>query len=338
MKNGDNRSKNVTMADIARVLGISVVSVSNALADKKGVSAKLRAEVQLKARELGYLESSEEIPVQSKREESSLHSGDIGIISPQRYMKNEEGFPWQLYKEIAAQLKKYDSYAILDIVSENDENTLRLPRAIDDHLVSGLIMLGSPGLRFLNEINKSGLPIVFLDFSIRDYDFTSVVGDDYYDMYRLGALMISRGHSNLCYLTADTDDFVYDRYLGYCRAVTENGISPRMPRLTDNAAEMVHSEGVTAFLCENHEIAVALIEKLKAEKISVPENVSVACFSDVKPDENEKITCVCRDPSQMARIAVDALRNKLSGAGKGEGRISVAGKLVIGTTTRSILI
>ena len=46
--------KQVRMADIAEKLGISVVSVSKALAGKPGVSEEMRAKVVALAREMGY--------------------------------------------------------------------------------------------------------------------------------------------------------------------------------------------------------------------------------------------------------------------------------------------
>lgn len=47
--------KNITLQDIAQSLGISVVSVSNALSNRKGVSAELREKIINKARVLGYV-------------------------------------------------------------------------------------------------------------------------------------------------------------------------------------------------------------------------------------------------------------------------------------------
>ncbi len=336
MKRSDNNSKNVTMADIASSLGVSIVTVSNALAGKKGVSAEVRAAVFLKARELGYIEGVSE---GAEREAVSAKTGDIGIIATQRYLSGENGFHWQLYQELVTQLKQDDRYAILDVVSEEDESKLKMPRIIENHLVCGVIMLGQPDLKFLNEINKRKLPIVFLDFSIRDFDFTSIAGDDYYDMYRIACFVISHGHSNICYVAENPEEIKRDRYLGYCRAVAESEIDPAAPRNIEDALECFDNEKITAYLCESLPIAEVLMKKLREKSIIVPDMVSVACTAEFKINEKREITCVCRDPSQMARFAVDALRSKLSGEGKGiVGRIAVGGKLVAGRTTRSHII
>ena len=45
---------NVKLKDIAEALNVSTVTVSNALAGRKGVSEEVRSQVVEKAKELGY--------------------------------------------------------------------------------------------------------------------------------------------------------------------------------------------------------------------------------------------------------------------------------------------
>ena len=51
-------AKAVKMADIAKVMGVSTVTVSKALSDQKGVSEELRIKIKKKAEEMGYQSSS----------------------------------------------------------------------------------------------------------------------------------------------------------------------------------------------------------------------------------------------------------------------------------------
>ncbi len=335
MKKTDSRSKNITMADIASALGISSVTVSNALAGKKGVSSQVRAEVFMKARELGYIVGVSE---KAEREAVGAQEKDIGIIALQRFMGAENGLHWQLYRELVTELKKHDSYAILDVVSSEDELKLNIPRIIENHLVSGLIILGKPDLRFLNEISGWKLPMVFLDFSVRDFDFASVACDDYYDMYRIASFVLSHGHSMICYVSEKTDEWNRDKYFGYCKAVTESEIVPSPPCSAAQAAEQCRTRTCSAVICETLPLAEKLIKMLREESISVPDTVSVACVSDCGTGEHFDIACVSRDTVRMAHLAAAALRSKISGEGKGVGRISVGGKLAVGSTVRSLII
>ena len=68
--------KPVRMADIAERLGISVVSVSKALAGKPGVSEEMRARVVALAQELGY---------ESVRTYGDAGTGNIGVLVADRF-------------------------------------------------------------------------------------------------------------------------------------------------------------------------------------------------------------------------------------------------------------
>ncbi len=336
MKRSSNRTKSVTMADIADALGVSNVTVSNALAGKKGVSEQMRSAVELKAREMGYLPA--ESTMVGNGHSASAQTGDVGIISPQRCIGGERGVHWQLYQELIGQLKAYNSYAILDVVSEADENAQHLPRIVEERLVSGLIMLGRPNVKLLNEIGKKGLPVVFLNFSMRSFNFPSITGDDYYDINRLTAFLISHGHTRIAYVSESDSELNRDRYFGYCRAMTEIEIEPSKPLPLEQITADYENQKPTAFVCESRPLAERLIRRLEEMKISVPDMASVACYSDIKPEDGTGITCISRDTAKMARFAVEALRGGQENKTIINGRIAVSGKLTVGSTTRSIII
>ena len=67
--------KPVRMADIAEKLGISVVSVSKALAGKPGVSEEMRAKVVALARQMGY---------EGVRGADSTATGNVAVLGSDR--------------------------------------------------------------------------------------------------------------------------------------------------------------------------------------------------------------------------------------------------------------
>ena len=68
--------KPVRMADIAEKLGISVVSVSKALAGKSGVSEEMRARVVALAREMGY---------EAARGGEGISTGNVAVLVSDRF-------------------------------------------------------------------------------------------------------------------------------------------------------------------------------------------------------------------------------------------------------------
>ena len=77
----------VKMKDIAAAVGVSVVTVSNALSGRKGVSEDVRQLVEKTARDMGYNQKKPEKPSQS---------GVIGVIASEKYITVGNSFYWAM--------------------------------------------------------------------------------------------------------------------------------------------------------------------------------------------------------------------------------------------------
>ena len=72
----------VRLADIAKVAGVSAVTVHNAITGQKGVSDEMRARILEIAKEMGYRQRSEKYT----GKKPALHrSGDSGTVSGRVY-------------------------------------------------------------------------------------------------------------------------------------------------------------------------------------------------------------------------------------------------------------
>ena len=78
-------AKAVRMADIAKRLGISTVSVSKGLAGKDGVSEAMRAKILAAAKEMGY-----QVPV---RAQTQTGGETIGILVADRFFNENQSVP-----------------------------------------------------------------------------------------------------------------------------------------------------------------------------------------------------------------------------------------------------
>ena len=83
----------ITQRDIADALGVSVVTVSNALSGKKGVSEELRGEIIRKAEELGM--NAEKYGARS------MDHFTIGIYVSGWYISVGTSFYWEMYQKTA---------------------------------------------------------------------------------------------------------------------------------------------------------------------------------------------------------------------------------------------
>lgn len=93
------QKKEVKLEDIADSLGVSIVTVSNALKGKKGVSEGLRNRIKEAAQRMGY-----KTPVYEEKEKARSHI--IGVLVAERYVKEFPSFIWRYIAELHRRLQK----------------------------------------------------------------------------------------------------------------------------------------------------------------------------------------------------------------------------------------
>ena len=125
--------KSVTMSDIAKELGVSTVTVSKALGDKDGVGSELRERIKQKAAEMGYRMSGSGKPVKDDLTYS------ISVVVAEHFIHDASAYYWVVYRYIVELLQKQSYYGILDVISEEDEETCQMPKSISDKKADGII-------------------------------------------------------------------------------------------------------------------------------------------------------------------------------------------------------
>lgn len=304
--------KKVRMADIAKHLGVSTVTVSKALAGKDGVSESVRLKIKQTASEMGY---------QGKQAAHEVSVGEtVGVLIHERFLSKDQSFYLSLYERVVASLAKYDMFGLLESVLWEDEENLVQPRLVQSGRVKSLIVVGSMSTDYLDFIRRMGLPAVELDAYDAHSDLDTVISDGYYGMYRMTNYLIQRGHRNIAYLgSVGATSSITDRYFGYCRALQESGIQLRtdwvLPDRDDrgNFQMDLPAELPTAFVCNCDAAAYHLLRLLNTKGLRVPADVSVVSFDDfVFSDLSDpKITTYAVDMDGMARASVEQLRARI---------------------------
>ena len=168
----------VKMSDIAKEFSVSVVTVSNALGDRGGVSPELCAAIKAKAVEMGYR------PSVARRPRQKQETGDkpvrrfltVGILTAERFCGDKGTFYWELTQRVTRLLKR-STNVLCESVSMRQEKNCLPPELVTSHKVNALIMLGQIAHDYLDMILQVGLPVVFLDFYDEHYHVDSIVSD-----------------------------------------------------------------------------------------------------------------------------------------------------------------
>lgn len=337
------QKKEVKLKDIASALDISIVSVSNALNGKKGVSPELRRKVHKKAEELGY-----QFPQTTVRRVPGSYC--IGVMIAERYVKEFPSFYMEVYKQIAQAAAKKGSLVVLEIIDVEKEE-LKNPAAYFTNMtIHGIIFLGEINIEFIRQIKETNkVPAVGIDFYDVNEAMDYIIPDSFHGMQAITQRMIDAGHRDIAFLgNPCATESILDRYMGYCMALEMNGIRERPDRVIPDRRKDRKSYRVdfdlperlpTAFVANCDKSAYILIDKLRRRGIRVPEDISVAGFDHSYPPASEELllTTYESDGRTLARVGVNTLLKRME-RGDGAGGIQIVeGQIIEGNTVRKVL-
>ena len=301
--------KKVRMEDIAKRLGVSVVSVSKALAGKDGVSEQTRAKILEAASQMGYvpLRTREHIPERAS-------SGNIGILVPDQFFADNT-FYSNLYRNLVTRCSERGYSALLELVTAEAEARRSLPVMIQRKKVDGLIFL----------------PVC------------SVTSDNVTGGYRVTEHLLDTGRDRIGFVgSVLSTSSIMDRYLGYCKALHRAGIALRPDWVLEDRQGrttyiplILPEDMPQAFVCNCDETALRLIDALTKAGLRVPEDVAVAGYDDYHQDRPgfPPLTTYRVNTKDMGRIAIDQLIGQIGGEPAVAENIVVGGRIITRRST-----
>ena len=335
---GENMKNGVKMIDIAKELGVSVVTVSNALAGRDGVSDSLRRKISDTAKAMGYK------PSNTKTEKKSSYKPklgkSVGILTSERFVGNRGTFYWELTATVSNKLAELNVYTIYECITAANEEECVLPKIITENKIDGIIVIGQIRRRYIELLSKIDLPLIFVDFYDNRFDIDSVNSDSYYGGYILTDYLVKMGHRKIGFFgTVTATSSIHDRFLGYVKCIMENNIEYRNEWTIDDRSDDGRlydkidfpEELPTAFVCNCDETAFRVISALRSKGIRVPEDISVVGYDNYTVSNIciPTITTIEVDINKMASVAVEIMTKKLMDTSFKEGRRIISGKLII---------
>ena len=332
-------TKSVTMSDIAKDMGVSTVTVSKAITGKDGVSKEVRKKIVKRAAEMGYTYTK-------GSKENGVHKQyNIGVLVAGNFMSND-AFYSNLYQRIVMELTEQGHFGLLEIVVKEAEKQLVLPNVLVNHKVDGIIMMGQMSQAYINMIQDTGIPMVFMDFELEDTKIDSIISDGVYGACLMTRYLISQGHKKIGYIgSCLATSSIMDRYMGFCKAMLQAGLPVRQEWvLPDRDEDGVYvepsfpDEMPTAFVCNCDEVAFHVVTKLKKLGYKVPDDISIVGFDNYIYAELSmpKITTFGIYTETMVKSTVDTIIHKLNNPDCSAGRIVVSGEVFVRDSVKRI--
>lgn len=332
-------AKTVRMADIAKVMGVSTVTVSKALSDQKGVSEELRLKIKEKAQEMGYKTAS----ARYRERSGNSRSYTFGVIVSDRFLAKYESFYWNLYQEVATAAVQKGCFTMLEVLKAEDEDRLVMPRLLGEKKAEGLIIIGRLQEGYMEKlIDQVDIPFILLDFTDRNGIYDAVISNSYMGMYRMTNYLFDMGHREIGFVgNVFFTGSITDRFFGYLKSLAEHGVTLDRDWVLQDRNQQTGRSDVgfewklpekmpTAFVCNNDVAAAALVEHLQQEGYRVPQDVSVVGYDNYQPPGlcDVRITTYEVDMSGMAEHTVVNLISKLSGESYKQGVTIVDGRII----------
>ena len=323
----------VRLADIAQRLGVSTVTVHNALSGRKGVSDQMRAKILKTAKEMGY----ESAPASKKKKETEK-VWNIGVLIAENYLAQHATYYWKMYQEFALAAVEKQCYTTIEALKKDAEvNTLEIPDAFRGKNVDALAVIGEIDTRYLQKLRQEmQMPLVFLDFYNVEIANDAVVADNFHAMYQMTELLFAQGLEDLAFVgSIDATSSIMDRFCGFMKAMITHHKTIADEWMIRDRDEMgnirfeLPEYMPQAFVCNCDLIAGMLIAKLEAAGYRVPEDISVVGFDNFTyPGYTKtKITTYEVDMKAMTKKALDKILKQLRSPGRSRSMDVISGHI-----------
>ena len=333
-------AKAVKMADIAKQLGVSTVTVSKALNGQKGVSEELRERIKAIAEELGYRP-----PAAGHGTKPSL---TVGVVVSETYIGKYETFYWEFYQKIITEAARKNCFVLLEVLPLEAEQAAPDIKLLKENRIKGLMVLGGLRSGYLAALkNSCHVPVIYMDFYSGEVEEDSIISNNFYGCYKMTNYLFAKGHKEIAYVgTPFTTDSITDRYLGYLKSMMEHSVEVKKEWVIADRDEprrcferiTLPKMLPTAFVCNNDQTASTVLHALEERGVSVPEQVSVVGYDDyLHPGLcSVALTTYAVDMDQMAKRGINLLIDKICGREYQRGIQVVEGWLVERDSVREL--
>jgi LacI family transcriptional regulator len=338
--------RSVTLLDVARQAGVSKATAARVLGGYAAASPAVKDKVRAAARELGYQ------PNELARSMTTGRSRTIGIV-----IGDIENPYFGLAVRGISDVAKAAGFDVILANSGEDVRTEQAAvRVLLGKQVDGLIVTPSSmsETQHLEDVQKSGRPLVLLDRAIPALKVDTVIANDRASAAAATRVLIDAGHRRIAYVTATTsDDPVYegphqirlmtvmDRISGFLEAAAEAGIRHperyiRLGATRKGASGKIIADLLslpdrpTAILASDNVIALEVFKVIRGLGMLIPNDLSLVAFHDADWTSvtSPPITVISQPVYNLGMEGAQMLIKRINGATEAPTRLVLSTTLI----------
>ncbi len=310
------------MADIARMAGVSISTVSRALAGNPLIPKTLRDQIVEIARAHGYVVN------QSARSLRLRKTDIIGVVIPLAHQTGQlisDPFFLEMVGRLVDEITQRGYAVLLHKVIATEPGWLE--RIIQAQRADGLVLIGqSVEHAALNAVADTYRPMVVWGAQLPGQRYCAVGGDNLEGGRLAVAHLAGLGRKRIAFFGATEAPEAAQRFEGYRLGLAEAGLTFDPALVAPVAYGMEEArDGVAAFIASGASfdavfafsdvIALAALGALREAGRSVPDDVALVGFDDIMLARYgaPPLTTIRQDLEQGARVMVDLLFRRMAG-------------------------
>lgn len=310
-------NRRIRIVDIAEELGLSTATVSNVIHGKtKKVSAETVKRVQQLLEERQYIPSMAGILL------AQNDSKIIGVVinDHEKYEGHtlEDPFISASLNALAKEIRQAGKFLMLQVTDQWDE----IPRFASMWNMEGMVLIGYCEQEYQKLREEMHIPFVVYDGYMESSGNLVNIEVDHFDGgAQAGRYLKSRGHRAVLCISDNKICMDQERFMGFKSEIpnAELMVIP-MEQEARTLFYMEHLEEIkkySAVFAVSDYYAMDFIQFLKRMGLSVPEDLSVIGFDDVRECETfvPALTTIKQDHGQRAALAVKMLYQLKNGGG-----------------------
>lgn len=276
-------SRNVTIKDVAKELGISISTVSRALRDTYDVNLETRNKVVAMAKALNYR------PNYNAKGLAQGKTHNIGVILP--FMNN---YYFSTVITGVQEIAYNENYNIIPFVTNDSiEKELNIIKNLNFSGLDGLLISSSASTsEHFDELSKLGIPVVFFDRVAQSLEFSKVTQDDFNGAFQGTEHLIKQGYTKIAHITGPVElEFTKNRKKGYLAALDKYNMHYCTEWIVHSGFSQDDGEKDTlkllklektpdAIFAVNDRKAIGAILALKGHEIHIGKDVGVIGFTN----------------------------------------------------------
>lgn len=327
----------VTLKTIAHEVGLSVTTVSRALAGYDDVNEETRQRISETAQRLGYQ------PNLTARHLRSKFTHTLGMVIP-RTAYFSDSFFMELLAGVGRQASEHGYDLLLSAQMPGEEELAAYRRMVAGSRVDGVaiarVLRHDPRIEYLKEVHH---PFVAFGRTSADNNYPYIDVDGATGIRQVVEHFVAYGHQHIALILSPAElAFTAHRFAGYQQGLERAGLPYRedyiaagdltQPGGTEAARRLLSlPQPPTAIIACNDLMALGAMAAITAQGLRVGLDVAAAGFDDIPASANAQppLTTVRQPIYDIGRRLVDMLIPLLRGQPLEEPHVLMVPELII---------